>query len=182
MMKWKVRTSQYLYKRDWLTIREEKVELPNGNTIDSYYILDYPTWITVLGITREGLFVLVRQYRHGNEKVAYELCAGVCDEGESPMESAKRELLEETGYGGGKWKEWTVCSPNPGTHSNLNYCFLATDLVRLQDQQLDPTEDISVHLLTYDEVVALLQEDGIIQAMHALPLWKYVALKNTLKI
>ena len=174
--KWKVISSEYLHNEPWLTVRKDHVMLPNGNHIPAYYILEYPEWVNVIAITREDHFVFIRQYRHGIQEVSYELCAGICEkEDASPLISAQRELLEETGYGNGTWKEYMVLSPNPSTHTNLTHCFIATDVERLSDQHLEATEDLSVHLLTLQQVKDLLQEDAIKQALMAAPLWKYIA-------
>lgn len=174
--KWKVLSSQYLSRRPWFTARVEEVELPDGRRIPEYYLLDYPNWVNTIAITREGQFVFVRQYRHGIGQTNYELCAGVCEpEDESPQVSAQRELLEETGYGKGEWQLYTVLSANPSTHTNLTYCFLATGVEKISDQHLDANEDLSVHLLTLDEVKELLQKDLIKQSLNAAPLWKYMA-------
>ena len=102
---WTVLSSEYLHRAPWLTVRKDHVVLPNGNHIPSYYILEYPNWVNTIAITRNGQFVFIRQYRHGIQETSYELCAGVCEEEDgSPMVSAQRELLEETGYGNGVWK------------------------------------------------------------------------------
>ncbi len=88
--KWKVLNSEYLFREPWLTVRRERVELPNGNQIPEYYILEYPEWVNVIAITKENKFVMVRQYRHGLGITAMELCAGVADkEDNSPLISAQ---------------------------------------------------------------------------------------------
>lgn len=173
---WKILNSEYLSKKPWFTVRREHVLLPNGAEIPDYYVFDYPNWVAVIAITKEGKFVLIRQYRHGSRKVSYELSAGVCDpEDPSPMYSAQRELLEETGYGKGNWQELMQISANPGTHSNTTYCYLATDVELISEQTLEATEEISVHLLTLDEVKTILRNNEVLQAMQAAPLWKYIA-------
>ena len=91
------------------------------------------------------------------------------------MVSAQRELLEETGYGNGTWKEYMQISPNPGTHTNITYCFLATDVEKISEQHLEDTESLTVHLLSLQEVKELLQQGNIRQALMAAPLWKYMA-------
>jgi len=97
---WKVMSSRYLAEKPWFTVREERVLLPNGNEIPNYYVFEYPDWVNVIAVTRDGKFVFERQYRHAVGLVSYELCAGVCEPDDaSPLESARRELLEETGYG-----------------------------------------------------------------------------------
>ena len=113
---WTVLSSEYLHRAPWLTVRKDHVVLPNGNHIPSYYILEYPNWVNTIAITRNGQFVFIRQYRHGIQETSYELCAGVCEEEDgSPMVSAQRELLEETGYGNGVWIK-PVAIPSSNTH------------------------------------------------------------------
>lgn len=63
--KWQILASEYLFRRPWLTVRRDHVRLPNGAEIPEYYVLEYPDWINVIAITRDGRFLLERQYRHG---------------------------------------------------------------------------------------------------------------------
>ena len=173
---WKTVSSKYLFRRPWLTVRCEDMLLPNGNHIPEYYILEYPDWVNTIAITKDGKFVFVRQYRPRLGRTSYELCAGVCDkEDASPLVSAQRELWEETGYGKGNWQEYMVISANPSTHTNLTHCFLATNVEPIDHQHLEDTEDLSVHLLTFEEVKQLLENNEIMQSLNAAPLWKYVA-------
>ena len=133
--------------------------------------------MNTIAITREGKFVFIRQYRHGIRETSYELCAGVCEKKDaSPLVSAQRELLEETGYGNGEWQEFMQISPNPGTHTNITHCFLATDVEKIAEQHLEDTESLTVHLLTLAEVKKLLQNGEVRQALMAAPLWKYIYL------
>ena len=179
MLKWKLLASKYLFQnKPWLTIRQDQVKLSTGKVMDGYYVFEYPDWVTILAIDIEGHFIMIKQYRHALGEVNYELSAGVCDEeDENHLESAKRELLEETGYGGGTWSQWTVNSANPGTHTNLTYCYIAEGVSLQAKQKLDDTEEIEVHKLTKDEVMHLLVTNQIRQALHASALWKYMAQK-----
>ena len=104
-----------------------------------------------------------------------ELCAGVIEPGETPEQGARRELLEETGYGGGTWQEIMTIGQNPSTCSNWTHCFLATGVEKLQDQNLDRTEDIDVLLLTRHQVLQMLQSGQLKQALMLAPLWQYFA-------
>lgn len=174
---WEILETEYLIRRPWLTARCDHVKLPTGAEIPEYYILEYPDWVNVIAITREGRFVLVRQYRHGIRETRYELCAGVCEPGEEPLLAAQRELLEETGYAGGHWQLWMTLSANASTMTNLTYCFLATNVEPLYDRHLEETEDLSVHLLTEEEVKALLEQDEVRQSLMAAPLWKLMAVR-----
>ena len=172
---WKVLRSEYLIKRPWLTARRDELELPDGRIIPEYYVLEYPDWVNVIAITKDGLFVMERQYRHALGCTCYELPCGVMEEGESPLEAVKRELSEETGYGGGEWTELMTLSANPSTMTNLTHCFLATGVEKMTDQHLDPTEELSVHLLTREEVLDLLRNNQMMQSLMVTPLLKYLS-------
>lgn len=172
--KWKLLQSDYLFKEPWLTVRKQKMELPDGVVVPSYFVLEYPAWVCVVALTKEGKMIMVRQFRVGIERVLIELCAGVVEpEDTTFMDAAKRELLEETGYGNGKWELYMTTSANPGTHTNLTYCFLATDLEKIGSSHPEETEDLSVELWQPEEILNMLQKDEILQSIHAAVLWKY---------
>lgn len=171
--KWEIVSTEYLVRRPWLTARRDVVRLPDGRINPEYYVLEYPDWVNVIAITREGQIVMERQYRHGLGNTCFELPCGVIEEGETSLEAAKRELLEETGYAGGSWQEWMTLSPNPSTSNNLTHSFLAVGVEKVSDQHLDATEDISVYLLDPAYVRELLVNNQILQALMAAPLWKF---------
>lgn len=117
---------------------------------------------------------LRHQYRHGLRQSFYEIPAGVCEKSDhSPMDAAKRELQEETGFGGGEWTEFMTLSANPASQTNLTHTFLARNVIPVSAQNLDPGEDLTIHLLSPDEVLELLLNGKIVQALMAAPLWKY---------
>lgn len=172
-MTWKTLSSEYLIKRPWLTARRDKVQLPDGRILDEYYVLEYPTWVNVIAITKEGDMVLVRQYRHALGRTNFELVAGVLEKGEDPLVAAKRELLEETGYSGGEWKELMQLSANSSTMTNLTHCFLAEGVEKTALQNLDASEDLEVYVFSQEEVKQKLQQGDFVQALMVAPLWKY---------
>lgn len=175
---WRVLASEYLSRRPWFTVRRERVELPSGAVVPEWYVFEFPDWVNVIARTDEGLFVMISQYRHAIGETRYELVAGCCEAGETALESARRELLEETGYGGGTWRPFMVTSPNPTNHTNRCHTFVAEGVRRLGAQQAEPTEDIDVCLMTEAELRELLADDEILQCLHAAPLWKYFATGN----
>ena len=170
---WETLSSEYIIKRPWLTARRDVARLPDGRINNEYYVLEYPDWVNIIAVTADGLLVMERQYRYALGNTCYELPCGVIEPGETPLEAAQRELLEETGYTGGTWREHMVLSPNPATSTNLAHSFVAVGVEKVSGQHLDPTEDISVHLCTPEFVKDLLARNQILQALMAAPLLKY---------
>ena len=170
----KVLQSEYLFQPSVAYGAQESIVLPNGNPVPEYYVLEYPEWVNTIAITRDRKFVFIRQYRHGLGCALMELCAGVCDpEDASPLAAARRELLEETGYGRGTWRELMTVSANPSTHTNLTHCFVAEDVeprfgaASRSDRRPDRA------LAFTGRGRDLLLTDRVKQALHAAPLWRY---------
>lgn len=177
--KWKTLASEYLFRRPWLTARCDRVELPDGRVCEDFYILEYPEWVNVIAVTDDGKYVMVRQYRHGLQQVLTELCAGCVEPGEEPLAAAQRELLEETGFGGGRWRAFDVLAPNASANTNQSHTFIAEGVSLKSEQHLDASEDIAVELYTEAELLDLLRSGAIKQTTMAAPLWHYFYnLKN----
>ena len=170
---WKVLESEYLIQRPWLTARRDKVELPDGRIIPEYYVLEYPDWVNVIAITKEGDFVMEKQYRHAARRISYELPCGVMEKGETPLEAAQRELLEETGFGGGQWQKLMELSANPSTMTNTTHCFLAIGVEKVTEPHLDATEELTVLFMRPDEVMRMLDQNQLCQSLMVAPLYKY---------
>lgn len=180
--KWKILESEYLVKRPWLTARRDKVQLEDGRINDEYYVLEYPDWVNVIAITKDGKFVMERQYRHGLQVNSTEIPCGVMEQGEAPLQAAQRELLEETGYIGGEWSEiMTICA-NPGSQNNLTHCFLAKGVEKTGEQHLDSTEELTVMLMEEEQVKQLLLNGKLVQALMVAPLYKYFYDQATTKL
>ena len=88
--KWETVSSEYLFRRPWLTVRRDQVRLPDGRINPEFYVIEYPDWVNVIAITEDGRFVMERQFRHGLGKTCYEIPAGVIEEGETPLEGTGR--------------------------------------------------------------------------------------------
>jgi 8-oxo-dGTP pyrophosphatase MutT (NUDIX family) len=163
---WKTLASRYLFKRNGLAVRLDRVETRHGEAFEPY-VFEYGTWVNVIALTPEKQVVLIEQYRHGVGAVMLELPAGMMDERDAgPEAAARRELLEETGYAGARFIEVGRVYPNPATHTNMTCSFLALDVEKVAEQNLEETEDIEVQLLPWDEFVALVKDGGMPQALH----------------
>lgn len=171
MEKWTLLDSKYIIQRPWATLRVDKLQLPNGNIKDEYYVLEYPTWVNMVAFTEDNQLLFVRQYRHGASKILIELPAGVVDEGEEPEEAARRELLEETGYAFESIEYICQLYANPATSGNLTYTYVLKGGKKVQEQQLDSSEDIEVVVMGIAEAKQFLFDNNIGQSLHTSALF-----------
>lgn len=167
---WTVVKSEYLYQSKWLTARKEHVRLANGAEMLDYYVLEYSDWVNAVLLTEKQEAVLIRIYRHGLGKTHYELPGGCVDPGETPLEAAVRESLEETGYKAEHWESLGECSANPATHTNTTFLFIATNARLEQTPEQEETEEIVTVLVPLKEIPGILERGEVISASHALAL------------
>jgi 8-oxo-dGDP phosphatase len=172
---WEVLEQSYLFRRPpWLVLRHQHFRLPNGREIADYWISEYPPWVNVVAVTKDDRLVLVRQFRPGLGAVHYELPAGVVDDRESIEAAGRRELREETGYGGGAWSLLTRLSANPALQDNWTTTFLAEGVERLAPPSPETTEDLRVHLVDVAQAGRIIDDGDMIQALHTAPLLRYL--------
>lgn len=167
---WKVLESSYFRPR----LRLDKVELPNGKFLDAT-IFEFRAWANVIALTKGNEVVLIKQYRHGAEKVLWEIPGGVVEDGEDPMDGVRRELLEETGYTAGEFIQVGALYPNPAIQTNTMYCFLALDAEKVTGQNLDDGEDIEVHLVPLNELIAMTKRGDFPHALQVAALFQMLA-------
>ena len=171
-MEWKTLSSDYLFKDMWFTVRRDTCERPDGKIVSPYYVYEFPEWVTAVAITRDGRFIMERQYRHAAGLTMMEIPGGCVDDTDKDLQQAiARELKEETGYVFDKFEYLGKTSANPSTNSNWMHMFLATGGNKVGEQEMDDNEDIEVHLLSLEEVKQLLRERKIPQSMHATALF-----------
>ncbi|MCK5672754.1 MAG: NUDIX hydrolase [Spirochaetales bacterium] len=153
---WTENTRKILNKCRIFDLYQVEKTSPVGSR-GSFFLLDAPDWITVIPLISDkngtDCFLMVEQYRHGNDEITLEFPAGMIDQGELPIDAAGRELLEETGYETGGLIEIGAVSPNPAFMNNISYTFIARDLNYLGDQNLDKDEFIHFHLIPCIQVI-----------------------------
>lgn len=176
-MNWEILESEHVFQTPWISVRKEHVRMPSGVEISDFYVSELPDWANIISITKEGKFIIEKQYRHGIRQVCFELCAGVVEPGENPLAAAQRELLEETGYAGGEWLYLGSYAINSSGANNYCHSYLAQGVELQAERHLETTEDIELLLLEEKEVKELLQNNKIPEGVMAAPLWKYFANK-----
>ncbi len=149
---WSNIRSQYEKSFRVFSIRTDTAISPRTSMEHDFYIIESNDWVNIVPITSDNQVVMVRQFRHGSKKVTIEIPGGLLDDGDTPLEAAKRELLEETGYQSDDWTEIGVVSPNPAIFSNRCYTFLARNVKKIREPIPDQTEDIEVVLKPLKEI------------------------------
>lgn len=156
-----------------------RLEPPDGGPPREFYVVDAPDWINVFPVTDDGDVVLIRQYRFGVHEVTLEVPGGVCDPGETPEETARRELLEETGYAARQLVPLGWVHPNPAVQNNRCHCFLALGCEKVAEPDPDPDEAFEVLRRPLDEVRRLLREGEIRHAL-VLTTFQLIELRGLL--
>ncbi|MEM1167784.1 MAG: NUDIX hydrolase [Cyanobacteria bacterium P01_H01_bin.35] len=152
--KWKLLQSRLVINNKWCQVRQDEVELPNGKIIDDFFINVRPDIALVFPVTAKQEIVFVRQYRHGVAEVLLELPAGSFNpQVEIPEVAASRELSEETGYVADKLIKLATLYDNPVKDTNSIHLFIAENVIKYQQQELDITEEIEVVLIPISEVI-----------------------------
>lgn len=170
---WRTESSAYITKDRWFTLRQDRVRLPNGSVIDPYSVVESPDWVTVVATTTTDELVLIRQYRHAIGRVGLELPGGFVDD-EDPISGGQRELIEETGFGGGTWRTLESVAPNPAVFNNWNYWVLAEGVERVADPSFDEGEDLVLDLRPIPSCMDLITSGEIFHALHVGALLRYL--------
>ena len=171
-LSWKILDETTVIKDSWIDMRASTCQLPGGMVIAPFYVNHLPDFAVVVAVTPEHRVIMVRQYRHGVEKVLLELPAGCIEAGEDPKDGAARELLEETGYKAGSLEFLFKIAPNASNCTSYAQCYLARNVFPAAAQNLDETEALEVVELEGEEVKRLLREGGVEQAVHVAALYR----------
>jgi ADP-ribose pyrophosphatase len=169
---WKLLRSHAILNSPWCRIRRDEVELPNGETIDDFFVHIRPDIALIFPVTPTRDVIFVRQYRHGVGKVLLELPAGTFDPNvETPDVAAARELTEETGYVAAKLTKLTQFYDNPVKDTNSVHLFIAENIKYSGDRQLDRTEEIEVVTVPLSELIPKITAGEICVAGSITAIW-----------
>lgn len=151
--------SEMVYTGGFLKIKKDKVLLPDGKTSSREYIL-HPGAAVMIPVLKENRVVMVRQYRHAVGEIFWEFPAGKIDSGEKSIETAKRELKEETGYVAKDWRYLTTIHPVIGYANEKIDLFIAQDLT-LEQAQLDHGEFLEVVEVAIDDLLGMVRRGEV---------------------
>jgi ADP-ribose pyrophosphatase len=141
----------------FLKVENHVVELPDGRIIDDWPWVIIPDYVNVVALTIDKKFICFRQVKYAVEGASLAVVGGLIEPNESPLEAAKRELLEETGYEAGRWislGEYCVDASRGAGKGNL---FLAIYAAKVTEPNSDDLEEQELLLLSRDEILEALK-------------------------
>lgn len=143
----------------FLKVYSDEIRLPNGSLIDDYTVIEKRDVVLVVATDADDRVLTQREYRYAVDQILPSLPAGVIDKSETPLAAAKRELLEETGYGGGAFELVDVLYEYPTKDIHTITVVRAKGVTKQQAPQYEETEEIGeLQLITIPELVQQLKE------------------------
>lgn len=163
--------SDVVYQGSFLRVLRDEVELPNGKKGTREYI-PHPGASMVIPVTAEGRLVMLRQYRYAVQKVFIEFPAGKIDAGEEPLQTAQRELAEETGLVASHLEHLTTIHPVIGYSNEFIEIYLAKGLEQAEAHP-DEEEFVDVFEISFSEAMALMKKGEITDVKTMVGLFWY---------
>jgi ADP-ribose pyrophosphatase len=158
----KLVSSREVYKCSLFRVTEDHAVDPDGFEIQRC-IVQHQGSAVMMAVDGRGRILLVRQYRLPARAMMWEIPAGRMDPGETPLQAAKRELEEETGYRARKWKKLLSLYPSPGFLAEKMMVFTATDLIQGEPKPMED-ERIRCRWFAPRELERMIRSGRIIDA------------------
>lgn len=164
---WQTVSQKEAYRGHIFTVFEKTSRGPDGRQ-GTFSVLKSRDWAVVVPLVRSEKgdnFLMVRQYRHGADAISLEFPGGVIEPEESPIDAARRELAEETGWVSDDVTQIADVFPNPAIQSNHFHIFLALNPISAVNRNLDEHEIVDAVLVPVTEVWEMM---GVGEYRHAL--------------
>ncbi len=165
MKKWKTLSSKIILPSKWMKINQQTVKLPNGTTLDDYYVWLKGDVVVIVPITPDDELVFVKQYRHGVGKFMIEFPGGIIEKNQDPLKTAKQELKEETDAKG-KLKFIGKLYEDPGKIIGKTFVYLATNVTLTKKslgiiENLEDNEEIEIIKIPFKKAIKMINNGKI---------------------
>lgn len=176
-MAFEQRSKKTAFQNPYYSISEEEYTLPNGS-IGTYYGVRGLKTVFIVPMLNAKQIIITKQFRYLLQMESWEFPAGRIDPGESPIQAARRELEEESGYRAGAMYEIGTFAPCNGLSDEICNVFLATDL-QPTAQQLEETEAVTVYVKGVDEFEDMINNNTVQDGM-TIAAWTLTAKQRNL--
>jgi len=164
-MKWpRIRSRRTTAMSPWMGVIAREVEFSRGAEPQTYHAVEQADYVGIVALTRAGKIPIVRQYRPALEAFTWELPAGLVDGNEDPIESCRRELLEETGLTARTIHRLGDKSPCTGRLSNRIHSFFVEAGERVAE--FAPEPGVAVKLVSPAEIARLIRNGEFVSQLH----------------
>ncbi len=143
-------TEEEIFKGYILRVRKDTAQMPDGQIVERE-VVEHPGGVGIALEDEDGRFFMVTQWRYAQEQVTLEYPAGKKEPGENPLETAKREIIEETGYEGTDWRYLGSMMPTPAYDTEVIELYYAKKGA-YHGQDLDEDEEIDVQTYSLEEL------------------------------
>ena len=151
----------------FLKVEMEHVRLPDGREIQEWPIVDARDYVNAVVLNEAAQVMILEGYKHGLRKSSWQVMGGYLEEGENPLEAAKRELLEETGYSSDHWQELGSYVIDANRRVGVGHFYLARDARQTSQPNSDDLEQIEVKWVSQAEITQALYDGRIAAMSHA---------------
>lgn len=166
---WKTLSSKPIYNNPWISVREEQVINPSGGE-GIYGVVSMKNMaIGIVPIDADGFTYLVGQYRYTLNEYTWEIPEGGCPLGTDPLDTAKRELKEETGFSATKWTTLSKIHTSNSVTDEAGYLYMAEELT-IGESMPEETEQISVRKVHLKEAIDMVMRSEITDSMSSVAL------------
>ena len=176
---WSLKQSKIVGDFKIFKVRSDNRTSPRTGKEHEFYVIESVDWCNVIAITKDDELVMVEQYRQGTSLIELELPGGMIDPGETPIETAPRELREETGYAGDKPESVGFVYANPAIMNNKVHTFVIRNANLQHDTEFDDGEDLAVRLIPIKNIPKLILEGKISHSLMVAALAKFNYLNKT---
>ena len=154
-------------------VRSDLRTSPRTGKEHEFFVIESVDWCNIIALTTDDQLVMVEQYRQGTNLIELELPGGMIDPGEGPLETAARELREETGYAGDIPESGGFAYPNPAIMNNKVHTVMIQNAQLKHDTNLDDGEDVAARLVPLANIPGLIADGTISHSLMVAALYRF---------